>query len=84
MPVLGLVVLALRGSGDLWPHLASYVLPDALRETLVLLAGTGALAAAVGVGAAWLVTGYSFPGRRWLEWALLLPLAMPTYIVAYI
>jgi len=83
MPVLGLVVLALHGSGDLWPHLASYVLPDALRETLVLLAGTGALAAGVGVGAAWLVTSYSFPGRRWLEWALLLPLAMPTYIVAY-
>ncbi len=83
VPVAGLAVLAVRGSGELWPHLVAYVLPDALRETLVLLAGTGALAAGVGVGAAWLVTGYRFPGRRVLEWALLLPLAMPTYIVAY-
>lgn len=82
-PVLGLAALALHGSGDLWPHLILYVLPDALRQTLVLLAGTGAVAVAVGVGAAWLVTGFAFPGRAWLEWALLLPLAMPTYIVAF-
>jgi iron(III) transport system permease protein len=82
-PVLGLVALALHGSGDLWPHLIAHVLPDALRQTLILLAGTGAVAVAVGVGAAWLVTGFAFPGRAWLEWALLLPLAMPTYIVAF-
>ena len=83
VPVLGLAVLAAHGSGSLWPHLLLYVLPDAVYQTLLLLVGTGALAAAVGVGAAWLVTGFSFPGRRLLEWALLLPLAVPTYIVAY-
>ena len=82
-PVLGLVVLALRGDGALWPHIASYVLPDAVRQTAMLLAGTSVVAAIAGVGTAWLVTGFSFPGRSWLEWALLLPLAMPTYIVAY-
>ena len=82
-PVLGLAVLALRGDGALWPHIASYVLPDALRQTAMLLVGTGVLAAVAGVGTAWLVTGFSFPGRGWLEWALLLPLAVPTYIVAY-
>ena len=82
-PVFGLVVLALRGDGALWPHIASYVLPDALRQTAMLLAGTAVVAAIAGVGTAWLVTGFSFPGRGWLEWALLLPLAVPTYIVAY-
>lgn len=83
MPVLGLVVLALQGSGDHWSHIMGYVLPDALRQTAILLAGTAALTAVVGVGTAWLVTSFSFPWRRLLEWALLLPLAMPTYIVAY-
>jgi iron(III) transport system permease protein len=59
------------------------VLPVALRDTLVLLTGVGVLAAAIGTGAAWLVSAHDFPGRRVLEWALLLPLAVPTYIIAY-
>jgi iron(III) transport system permease protein len=54
-----------------------------LRETVLLLAGVGMLTVVVGVGSAWLVTAFEFPGRRILDWALLLPLAMPTYIVAY-
>ncbi|MCC6716853.1 MAG: iron ABC transporter permease [Acetobacteraceae bacterium] len=82
-PVLGLVVLAFQGTGEIWRHLAAYVLPDALRQTAMLLSGTAAVAALAGIGAAWLVTSFDFPGRKWLEWALLLPLAMPTYIVAY-
>ena len=82
-PVLGLVVLAFQGTGEIWRHLVAYVLPDALRQTAMLLSGTAAVAALVGIGAAWLVTSFEFPGRKWLEWALLLPLAMPTYIVAY-
>lgn len=55
----------------------------ALPDTAILLAGVGLLAGVVGTYAAWLVTAYDFPGRKILEWALLLPLAMPTYIVAY-
>ena len=83
LPVAGLSALAAFGTGELWPHLASHVLPDALRQTVVLLAGTGVATAVAGAGLAWLVTGFHFPGRRWLEWAVLLPLAIPTYIVAY-
>ncbi len=64
-------------------HIASTVLPTALRDTVILLTGVGVLVAAIGTGAAWLVTAYDFPGRRMVEWALLLPLAVPTYIVAY-
>lgn len=82
-PVAALVAIALRGSGDVWPHLAKYVLPVALRDTSVLLLGVGTVAALLGVGGAWLVTAYRFPGRRVFDWALLLPLAIPTYIMAY-
>ena len=83
MPLLSLAVLAAAGSGALWPHLLRYVLPSAAVETLLLLAGTGLVVVGVGTGCAWLVAAYEFPGRRVLAWALLLPLAMPTYLVAF-
>ncbi|MGG2475111.1 ABC transporter permease, partial [Rhizobium sp. BR5] len=83
VPVLALVSQAVQGSEGLWDHLGATVLLTALPDTVILLAGVGLLAGVVGTYAAWLVTAYDFPGRRVLEWALLLPLAMPTYIVAY-
>ena len=82
-PVAALAVAAGGGSPDLWQHLLAYVLPAAARDTLILLVGVGALTATIGTGTAWLVTAYDFPGRRFFAWALLLPLAVPTYIVAY-
>ncbi|MCW5715459.1 MAG: iron ABC transporter permease [Bauldia sp.] len=82
-PLAGLVFFAARGSGDLWPHLVQNVLPRSVRTTAILLLGVGAVVTIIGVGTAWLVAMYRFPGRRILEWALLLPLAVPTYIVAY-
>lgn len=82
-PLGGLVYFAARGSGSLWPHLVANVLPHAMRTTVLLLVGVGAVVAVAGVGTAWLVTIYRFPGRRFFQWALLLPLAVPTYIVAY-
>jgi iron(III) transport system permease protein len=82
-PVIALGFIALRGSGDLWPHLLRYVLPVALRDTAILLTGVAAVSAVIGVGAAWLVTAHRFPGRRVFDWALLLPLAIPTYIMAF-
>ena len=82
-PVLSLGWEASRGTGELWPHLVAYVLPAAIRTTGLLLAGVGLIVIIIGTGAAWLVTAFDFPGRRLLEAALLLPLAMPTYIVAY-
>lgn len=83
MPVLSVVVIALRPTENIWPHLISTTLPRYLSNTAVLTAGTGALAAAVGVGAAWLVTMYRFPLSRPLEWLMLLPLAIPAYVGAY-
>lgn len=83
LPVLALAWEALQGSTGLWPHLVAYVLPPALGQTVTLLMGVGVLVTVIGTLAAWLVTAYDFPGRRQLEWALLLPLAVPTYIIAY-
>lgn len=83
LPVLALAWTAAQGSSGLWSHVARYVLPQAALNTVVLLGGVGALVVAIGTGAAWLVTAFEFPGRRVLGWALLLPLAVPTYIVAF-
>ncbi len=79
------VVLAYVGadSGGLWPHLASTVLPDYARNTLLLAFGVALLTCVLGVSTAWLVTLCRFPGRSVLRWALLLPFAIPTYLSAY-
>lgn len=82
-PILTLAWFALQGSTDHWAHLASHVLPTALGNTAILLLGVGTLVTCLGVGSAWLMTAYEFPTRRILSWALLLPLAVPTYIVAF-
>ena len=82
-PVIALIWMSLDGSLDHWQHLARHVLPTALRNTALLLLGVGVLVACLGTGSAWLVTAYDFPSRRVLLWALLLPLAVPTYIVAF-
>ncbi|MCX5515396.1 iron ABC transporter permease [Kaistia algarum] len=83
LPVLGLASQAALGSAGLWTHLLANVLPVALLDTLILLGGVALVAGLFGVALAVLVTAFDFPGRGALEWALLLPLAVPTYIIAY-
>ena len=83
-PLAALVVLAFGETGDIWLHLINYVLPSALIETSLLLLGVAAVTIIIGVGTAWAVTTFQFPGRDVLAWMLALPLAIPTYIVAYI
>ena len=82
-PIVSLGWLALGADFSHWQDLVRYVLPDAALNTALLLTGVGLLVLLLGTGCAWLVTAYDFPGRRWLHWALLLPLAMPAYIVAF-
>src|SRR5690606_111718 len=77
------VYLCARGSSTHRPHLIAMGLQVASRTTALLLLGVGLLVAAIGIGAAWLVTAYRFPGRRILEWGLLLPLSVPSYVMAY-
>ena len=83
LPVFALALEAIQGSAGLWAHLFATNLPTAFLETVILLTGVGIIAAVLGTSMAWLVTAYDFRGRGVLEWALLLPLAVPTYIIAY-
>ncbi len=83
LPLGALLWTAAQGSDGLWSHLVAHVLPRATLNTLMLLAGVAAVTVPLGTVCAWLVTAYEFPGRRLFGWALLLPLAVPTYIVAF-
>jgi iron(III) transport system permease protein len=95
-PVVG-VLVALLVAGPLLVLPASFVtdagafdqiaadlLPDALRASVILAVGVGAGTLVLGGGLAALVSFYDFPGRRWLDWALVLPLAMPAYVLVFV
>lgn len=82
-PVLVLAALALSGETGHWLNLLHNVLPVSLSNTVLLLLGVGILSALIGGGSAWLTTAYLFPTRRLVTWGLLLPLAVPTYIMAF-
>ena len=83
LPVVIILSYVANANGELWQHLIDTVLNDYLLNSLLLLLGVGAGVLLLGVPTAWLTSMCSFPGRRLLSWALLLPLAMPAYIIAY-
>ncbi len=84
VPVASVLVhVFLPAPSDAWSHLAETVLPDYVANTLWMIAGVTAGVVSIGVTSAWLTTMHEFPGRRFLEWALILPLAMPAYVMAY-
>src|SRR5215831_10527986 len=83
LPLATIAVLCLSARESVWPHLIRTVLPGALIDTSILVTGVGILSLLFGTGAAWLVTMYRFPGRAVLDRMLVLPLAMPSYILAY-
>jgi iron(III) transport system permease protein len=83
-PIISVLLLATSPSDGIWHHLVSTVLPRYIQTTIILMIGVGICTATIGIGTAWLVTLCNFPGKRIFEWALLLPLAIPTYVVAYV
>ncbi|MGL4395856.1 MAG: ABC transporter permease [Hyphomicrobium sp.] len=83
LPVISVLWLAFAPDQQIWQHLVDTVLPGAVVTTLALLFGTGIATLLIGTAAAWLVTMYRFPGRTLADRLLVLPLAMPAYIVAY-
>ncbi len=83
LPLVGIASSLFSAQGELWRHLAETQLGDIARNTVVLLIGVGLGTVVIGTGTAWLVTMCRFPGSRMLQWALLLPLVMPTYIIGY-
>ncbi|GHD47878.1 iron(III) transport system permease protein [Marinobacter persicus] len=84
LPVLSVLVLAFFPEENIWPHLLDTTLPRYLSTTLKLMAGVGVLTLVIGLATAWAVTMCEFPGRKFFEWALLLPFAIPAYVIAYV
>lgn len=84
MPISVIALSWQTAETEIWQHLIATDLPRLIRNTAILMVGVGTTVSVVGVGLAWLTAVCEFPGRRWLDWALLLPLAIPTYVVAFV
>lgn len=83
LPVLVIGASIFAGTSGAWDHLVETVLADYVVNSLLLMGGVGICTLMLGVPAAWFTSVCDFPGKRFLAWALLLPLAFPAYIIAY-
>ncbi|WP_341759960.1 iron ABC transporter permease [Candidatus Endowatersipora endosymbiont of Watersipora subatra] len=83
IPFATFIFFASKGSEDTWPHLLKYVIPQATIQTMLLLIFVAIGTGFIGTGTAWLVTLCQFPGRKYFQWILILPIAVPSYIAAY-
>ncbi|USH02857.1 iron ABC transporter permease [Grimontia kaedaensis] len=84
LPILAIFFTSLGESDEVFGHLMSTVMGTYTLNTALLVLGTVSLSLLMGIPSAWLMANYAIPGDRWLQWALVLPLAMPGYIVGYI
>lgn len=82
-PILFVFSSVMADAGEIWTHLAQTVLREYLTNSFGLMLGVGSGVLIIGVGTAWLVTMCRFRGSHWLQWALLLPMAAPAYLLAY-
>ena len=83
-PLIAVATIALTPAPDIWRHLYNTVLFGYIERTVMLIGGIGLGTFVIGTGTAWLVTMCRFPGRGLFNWALVLPLAVPTYILAFV
>lgn len=84
IPIVIVLLSWLQPLADIWPHMREYVLPEVLKNTAVLLTMVIVIAGGLGTALAWLTSMYRFPGQRFFAWALMLPLAMPAYVLAFV
>lgn len=84
LPVVVVASSLLTPTGAVWSHLWRTILPEILSNTFWLLTGVGLGTLALGTGLAWLITAYDFPGRSAFRWLLVLPMAVPAYIIGFI
>lgn len=82
-PIFTIIVKLFDKPGEHWEHIASTLLPSYFYNSFILLLGVGFFTFLIGVSMAWLVSVYDFPGRKYFEWLLILPLAFPSYMMAY-
>lgn len=83
VPIITVFSFVFHGSNDAWQHLVETVLSDYIINSLVLMLGVAMGTLSIGITTAWLTSLCEFPGRKFFQWALLLPLAVPAYIIAY-
>ena len=84
VPMGLLIAQLLHPTRDVWAQLWSTMLPEMMRNTVLLMIGVSGITLVLGTGLAWIVTTYRFPGQRFFDWALVLPLAVPTYVMGFV
>lgn len=84
VPLLAVVWMAITPQAEIWQHLWNYVLPRVLGNTLLLMVLVSVAVLVVAVPLAWLTAMCDFPGRKFFAWALVLPLAIPAYVLAFV
>ena len=84
IPILTIFFKLFSGPGETWSHLVEYVLADYILNSLWLVIGCSITTVFIGVSSAWIVSRYDIPFRKIIEWMLILPLAIPSYINAYV
>ena len=83
IPVFAILISLFKETGEMWEHITSYFLIDYIQNSIILLLGSGIICFVIGTSSAWVVSRYKFKGRKIIEWLLFMPLAIPSYIVAY-
>ena len=84
VPILIVLLSWTQPVADIWTHMRQYVLPQVLENTVILLIMVTLISGVIGTALAWVTSMYRFPGQRFFAWALMLPLAMPAYVLAFV
>lgn len=84
VPILIVLFSWTQPVADIWTHMRQYVLPQVLKNTVTLLLMVTLISGIIGTALAWVTSMYRFPGQRFFAWALMLPLAMPAYVLAFV
>ncbi|WP_201529553.1 ABC transporter permease [Psychrobacter frigidicola] len=84
VPILIVLLSWTQPVADIWTHMREYVLPQVLKNTAILLLMVTIISGSIGTALAWVTSMYRFPGQRFFSWALMLPLAIPAYVLAFV
>lgn len=84
IPILVVLLSWTQPVADIWTHMREYVLPEVLKNTAILLLMVITISGSIGTALAWVTSMYRFPGQRFFSWALMLPLAIPAYVLAFV
>ncbi|SHJ53426.1 ABC transporter permease [Paramaledivibacter caminithermalis] len=82
-PNLNILMNLINKPNENWTHIKTYLLNDYIINSMILVIFTGILTTIIGISLSWIISAYDFPGRKFFEWGLILPLAIPPYIAAY-